>query len=143
MFRVTRQPKGEGDQTAHQQPHPAGLNDDYYNYYSYPAGPLNKNLNEPKGINEPKGNEEATIIQPSPDAAEIRACCVDRVDHAFSDQCSFNAIDLKGRSTSSRSGSEVSVFYSKPELYHQRWREQYLAKHPHSKFAFKPAEHER
>ena len=125
-FKHLRRTTGERDCTSHQQPQPAG--DDYgcpdgFGYNQYPEG-LNKNDNEPKA-----GSESSLIHALSVD--EIHASSVDGI-HALS-------VDVSDSQLSNREISRARVgrnlFYDRPELYQNRWRQQFVAKFPNSKLA--------
>ena len=79
----------------------------------------------------------------SPDAADIRTCCVGRpinalsgdVIHALSDSCSLNAASTAHSRDVSRVKLGRNEYYGKPELYQNRWKAQFIAKFPNSKLA--------
>ena len=132
-FKHLRRTTGERDRTSHQQPLPAGY------IYSYPDGP---NCNQyPDGLMgklkmSQKAGSEAGLIN---ERGCSNALSVDLISALSEDVISALSDDginaLSDSRTVSRARLGKKEFYEKPELYHNRWRQQFISKFPNSKLA--------
>ena len=122
-FKHLRRTTGERDRTSHQQPLPAGY------IYSYPDGP---NCNQyPDGLMgkqkmSQKAGSEACLIN---ERGCSNALSVDLISAPSED------VGPSDSRTVSRARLGKKDFYEKPELYHNRWRQQFVSKFPNSKLA--------